>query len=90
MCVGVTLWFGCGGVLSLSRLKHYCSSASACTLCGLTQKPSQCAGRSTTAVVLQPAHCAGVPKSPHSDHNTVNKAVQNNSANIQKVHTTTL
>ena len=23
MCVGVTLWFGCGGVLSVCRLKHY-------------------------------------------------------------------
>ena len=23
MCVGVTLWFGCGGVVSLCRLKHY-------------------------------------------------------------------
>jgi len=28
MCVGVTLWFGCGGVVSVSRLKHY--SVSAC------------------------------------------------------------
>jgi len=23
MCVGVTLWFGCDGVVSVSRLKHY-------------------------------------------------------------------
>jgi len=23
MCVGVTLWFGCGGVVSVCRLKHY-------------------------------------------------------------------
>jgi len=22
MCVGVTLWFGCGGVVSLSRLRY--------------------------------------------------------------------
>jgi len=22
MCVGVTLWFGCGGVVSICRLKH--------------------------------------------------------------------
>jgi hypothetical protein len=22
MCVGVTVWFGCGGVVSLCRLKH--------------------------------------------------------------------
>ena len=22
MCVGVTLWFGCGGVVSVCRLKH--------------------------------------------------------------------
>ena len=22
MCVGVTLWFGCGGVLSVCRLRH--------------------------------------------------------------------
>ena len=28
MCVGVTLWFGCGGVVSVRRLKHF--SASAC------------------------------------------------------------
>ena len=28
MCVGVTLWFGWGGVVSVCRLKH--SSASAC------------------------------------------------------------
>jgi len=27
MCVGVTLWFGCGGVVSICRLKHYCSSS---------------------------------------------------------------
>ena len=27
MCVGVTLWFGCGGVVSVCRLRH---SASAC------------------------------------------------------------
>ena len=25
MCVGVTLWFGCGGVVSVCRLKHYWS-----------------------------------------------------------------
>jgi len=24
MCVGVTLWFGCGGVVSVCRLKHQC------------------------------------------------------------------
>ena len=23
MCVGVALWFGCGGVVSVCRLKHY-------------------------------------------------------------------
>ena len=23
MCVGVTLWFGCGGVVSVCRLQHY-------------------------------------------------------------------
>jgi len=23
MCVGVTLWFGCGGVVSVRRLKHF-------------------------------------------------------------------
>jgi len=23
MCVGVTLWYGCGGVVSVSRLKHF-------------------------------------------------------------------
>ena len=28
MCVGVTLWYGCGGVVSICRLKH--SSASTC------------------------------------------------------------
>jgi len=28
MCVGVTLWFDWGGVVSVSRLKHF--SASAC------------------------------------------------------------
>ena len=26
MCVGVTVWFGWGGVVSLCRLKHYCFS----------------------------------------------------------------
>ena len=26
MCVGVTLWYGCGGVVSICRLKHYCST----------------------------------------------------------------
>jgi len=26
MCVGVALWFGWGGVVSLGRLKHYCFS----------------------------------------------------------------
>jgi hypothetical protein len=30
MCVGVTVWFGWGGVVSLCRLKHF--SASACFL----------------------------------------------------------
>ena len=30
MCVGVTLWFGWGGVVSGCRLKHKTSSASAC------------------------------------------------------------
>ena len=24
MCVGVTLWFGWGGVVSVCRLRHYC------------------------------------------------------------------
>ena len=24
MCVGVTLWFGCGGVVSVCRLRHWC------------------------------------------------------------------
>jgi len=24
MCVGVTLWFGCGGVVSVCRLRHKC------------------------------------------------------------------
>ena len=28
MCVGVTLWFGWGGVVSVCRLKHYCCSLS--------------------------------------------------------------
>jgi len=23
-CVGVTLWFGCGGVVSVCRLRHSC------------------------------------------------------------------
>ena len=23
MCVGVTLWFGCGGAVSVCRLRHY-------------------------------------------------------------------
>ena len=26
MCVGVTLWFGCGGVVSVCRLRHQCLS----------------------------------------------------------------
>jgi len=26
MCVGVTMWFGWGGVVSLRRLKHYTSN----------------------------------------------------------------
>jgi len=26
MCVGVTLWFGCGGVVSICRLRHQCLS----------------------------------------------------------------
>ena len=25
MCVGVTLWYGCGGVVFVCRLKHYWS-----------------------------------------------------------------
>ena len=25
MCVGVTLWFGWGGVVSVCTLKHYCA-----------------------------------------------------------------
>jgi len=24
VCVGVTLWYDCGGVVSVCRLKHYC------------------------------------------------------------------
>ena len=28
MCVGVTLWFGWGGVVSVCRLKHFSASAS--------------------------------------------------------------
>ena len=24
MCVGVRLWFGCGGMVSVCRLKHWC------------------------------------------------------------------
>ena len=24
MCVGVTLWFGCDGVVSVCRLRHWC------------------------------------------------------------------
>ena len=27
MCVGVTVWFGWGGVVSLCRLKHLCTTA---------------------------------------------------------------
>jgi len=30
ICVGVTLWYGCGGVVYVCRLKHYCSNASTC------------------------------------------------------------
>ena len=26
MCVGATSWFGCGGVVSVCRLRHYCLS----------------------------------------------------------------
>ena len=26
MCVGVTLWFGCGGVVSVCRLRYQCLS----------------------------------------------------------------
>jgi len=32
MCVGVTLWFGWGGVVSLCRLKHY----SVCKFCSIS------------------------------------------------------
>ena len=28
MCVGVTLWYGCGGVVSVCRLKHYSTNKS--------------------------------------------------------------
>ena len=28
MCVGVTLWFGCGSVVSVCRLKHYSTNKS--------------------------------------------------------------
>ena len=34
MCVGVTVWFGWGGVVSLCRLQHW--SASACNIISLT------------------------------------------------------
>jgi len=40
MSVGVTLWFGCGGVVSVSRLKHYCSSlVLRCGLCVVVWYP---------------------------------------------------
>ena len=31
MCVGVTVWFGWGGVVSLCRLKHYSAPEDGCT-----------------------------------------------------------
>ena len=35
MCVGVMVWFGWGGVVSLCRLKHYWSVRVGCGGCGL-------------------------------------------------------
>ena len=35
MCVGVTLWFGCGGVVSVYMLKHYWPVHVECGGCGL-------------------------------------------------------
>jgi hypothetical protein len=38
MCVGVTVWFGWGGVVSLCRLKHYWSVREGCVGWGLMTK----------------------------------------------------
>ena len=35
MCVGVTLWFGWGGVVSVCRLKHLCLGCIALVRCVL-------------------------------------------------------
>jgi len=35
MCVGVTLWFGLGGVVSVCGLKHYWSEALLVCSCGI-------------------------------------------------------
>ena len=38
MCVGVTLWFGCGGVVSVCRLRHLCLSLHTDTTHEVTQQ----------------------------------------------------
>ena len=59
MCVGVTLWFGCGGVVSGSRLKNYWSVHVECGSWGLMAvwnrgfiSPGLCSGMSFVLFVL--------------------------------------
>jgi hypothetical protein len=44
MCVGVTVWFGWGGVVSLCKLKHsfYCSTCFECQYIHLQELATYC------------------------------------------------
>ena len=41
MCVGITLWFGCGGVVSVCRLRHQHTSKQSNTTHEITQQISR-------------------------------------------------
>ena len=52
MCVGVTLWFGCGGVVSVCRLKLIHPSSGVCDLCAELFHRLYCSGSMCVGVTL--------------------------------------
>ena len=57
MCVGVTLWFGCGGVVSVCRLKHsWCYVVVWLWWCGIRMQASACWSLHTDTTPPQPNH----------------------------------
>jgi len=81
MCVGVTLWFGCGGVVSVYRLKHSWPVHVECGGWGLMTawnrvlvSPGLCSGMSRAQDKPTPCSKPSLTPNPHIPHEQTSSA----------------